>query len=53
MSEEKEKKRRERKGYGKNDLRSVRDNAFQWRAGRLLLTHNALLQGENGMGDKG
>ncbi|GMR36866.1 hypothetical protein PMAYCL1PPCAC_07061 [Pristionchus mayeri] len=27
------------------EYKSVRDNAFQWRAGRLLLTQNALLQG--------
>lgn len=26
------------------EYKSVRDKAFQWRAGRLLLTHNALLQ---------
>ncbi|KAF8361639.1 thoc-1 [Pristionchus pacificus] len=26
------------------EYKSVRDNAFQWRAGRLLLSHNALLQ---------
>ncbi|GMT15007.1 hypothetical protein PFISCL1PPCAC_6304, partial [Pristionchus fissidentatus] len=27
------------------EYKSVRDNSFQWRAGRLLLAHNALLPG--------